>query len=266
MERIETGTTRERRTRILLLAGLWILFAAWFGYDGRVKYPAKNLEWATQKLPSHLAVEGITANPNVTEKNLAVFKHKVEKESATFSREELVELLGEPAAEDPEKGDMYFIGPAVYFRVKLTDGQFRYLDPVQWQDDVDDEKSPLHDEANLKTQRNYSVGLVVAAIVTLAYLAYVLRTRVVLDDDGLDYNGNRIPWDAMTSLDASRYATKGFVDLTYQRGNAQATLRLDNYKIDAFRPILTAICDRKGFGNFFAEDADDTSADSTQSG
>jgi hypothetical protein len=74
-----------------------------------------------------------------------------------------------------------------------------------------------------------------------------MRTRVVLDDNGLSYNRLHIPWEAMTGLRAKDYSRKYWVDLEYTAGDVTRSLRLDSFHIQQFNEVLAAICERKGF-------------------
>lgn len=246
MNRIETGTTGERWIRCLVFVGLCVVFGAWFAYDGWVNYPTKNLQWAMQKMPPQppgSPPPKATANPNVTVKNIVQIRARLADPEASLSRSQLISILGEPAGENPEKGELYFIGPAIFAQIKLEG------DVVRRPSDVQAEESREHGEAEINNQKRLAVILAVVAVIALIQLVRILTTRVILDDEGLNYNGRLVTWDAMCGLNAERYREKGWVDLEYRDGDETSTLRLDNYKVKAFKEIVNAICERKGFAN-----------------
>lgn len=76
-----------------------------------------------------------------------------------------------------------------------------------------------------------------------AYRAASLR--VAIDDDGVNYGGRLIAWDAIQSL--RDYNKKGWVDLYHTAYGAPKRLRLDNQKIADFNGVVDAIVERKGF-------------------
>jgi len=109
-------------------------------------------------------------------------------------------------------------------------------------------------EASIRGQKVFATLVGAVALVGLIQLIRIVRTRVVLDDEGLTYNGKLVRWEDMTALDSERYHEKGWVDLEYTANGAKTYLRIDNYKVKAFKEIVSAICERKGFPSPFGED------------
>jgi len=97
--RIESGTTGEHWWRSLIMVLMFGLFAVWFGYDGLIGYPAKNLEWAKKMLPQ---------KPDQLETNPLVTMDKQSQISAGMTIEKLESLLGQPALVQQKK--LVFIG------------------------------------------------------------------------------------------------------------------------------------------------------------
>ncbi len=264
MNRIESGPTGERVVRGLIYILFFGAFSLYFAYDGYIGYPKENLKVFVQRLPQPAQGQPITYDARVTKKNIAERVAPLLEQKRSLRREELVAILGEPAYEDkdtkPGVERLYFIGPAVRLDVELAGGQLLWpVGPNQW----DFSESVNRSEASLATQKLLAVLVGLATIVLIVHLFRVLTTRVALDDDGLNYNGKLIPWDRMTGLDAERYRTKGYVTLEYLDGDATRSLRFDSYHVKAFKEILTAICDRKGFANPLARPAEAAEADST---
>ena len=88
-----------------------------------------------------------------------------------------------------------------------------------------------------------AVGLLVAAV----RFATALKSRVVVDDSGIDVNGKfKIAWDNITGADDSKYE-KGFAKLTYkeQGGEEEKEYLIDRYMVDHFDELLDEISARR---------------------
>lgn len=244
MERIQTGTTGERKIRTAIFVAMMVVFAVFFYKDWKWGYAAKNLEKLKEKLPVTPA-KPVATNPAIMRINLEVLKKKIEEQRQSMTREEVQAALGEPAAEEMKEGKqyLYYIGPAVYATLVLSDGKLVY----HGKEVVLAEETTLHPEASIGQQGLFFKVLVVLSVLGMVQLIRVIRTNVVVDDEGLIYNGQKIAWDAMIALNSARYREKGWVDLEYKDGEETDTLRIDNYKVNAFRPVVSAICEKKGF-------------------
>ena len=241
MQRIESGTTGERKIRSGLFTLMCAVFAGYFYLDGWYRYPAQNREWAMQFLPQEAPRDQVVTSPRVTRRNLEALRARVFQPGQPVSRQELLERLGPPAYEAPD-GDLYFIGPAMFFHADLQAGQ---LVPAGWKNPV--VEGVKHTESDIRWNRWLAPILGVVVVISLIRLVRILRARAVLDDSGLTYGGKFVSWESMTGIDAGDYARKGWLDLRYTEGGQTRTLRLDNYEIREFRPIVAAICERKGF-------------------
>jgi hypothetical protein len=157
---IESGTTKDRRNRVLIMFVATLIFAAWFAYDGFVGYPKDNADLAEK------------------------------------------------------------------------------------------EKPPAHSREDILTQKIGACAFIALALLATVHLVRVLRTRIVLDDDGMRYNSRpTIGWGGMIALDSRLYESKGFVDLVYSTAGGEQRQRLDAYHVGRFEEIIDAICERKGFVN-----------------
>jgi len=110
--------------------------------------------------------------------------------------------------------------------------------------------NPKHSDAEIAIQKMLAGLCGAGAIYMIVAALRARRTRVVVDDEGLRINTRpMIPYDAMTALRSDRWKDKGWVDLTYDDGGRTRQVRLDSYRIEPCEPLITAICERKGFTN-----------------
>lgn len=233
---IESGTTKWWRNRHLMFLAMFFGFAAYFAYDGYYAWPAKNLKWAAQAMG--VSPETVQPNPRV---NMAAIRQLETdlKQRGSMAFSELVDRLqshlGEPNLS--RENEYWWVGPAMYVKAAIEDGKPQLAV----------EPSREHSESSIQGQKWFAGLLLAAGLIALLKLIHVLKTRIVLDEDGLRYNRRQIPWDAMTGLRKDDYARKGWVDLEYTGGGATRSLRLDSYHIEKFNEIVQAICERKGF-------------------
>lgn len=243
---IESGPTKERVVRTLLQFVLIAFFAAWFAYDGWIGYPKRNLR-------DHLDVTRAEAAEPLTEEDIrpliydtvsedrvAAANEAMKAGSADQIREALTKVFGAPPSFETDQAWFYF-GATLRLIIPMADG----LPTGKVM-----QRSTPESAASIATQKGLAVGLAVAAVGLGFFLARVARTRLVLDEAGLAYNQRPvIPWDAMRSLDTSRFNRKGQVDLIYDDGGAERRLRLDEYHLARFEEIVDELCARKGFAN-----------------
>jgi len=109
--RIESGATSDERIRVLVFFLMCLAFAGWFAYDGLVRYPAKNLDWALQALPEKPPAPQI--NPRATVADLKQLK-------AGMGYQHIESMLGEPALRQ-DRGLVY-IGPGAAATIRVRDG------------------------------------------------------------------------------------------------------------------------------------------------
>ncbi len=244
MTPIVSGTTVDRIVRTCAITLMVVLFCGWFLYDGHVAWPRENLEKAVQALepvPDELP----EMNDAVTPAAATALLEEMEQKRGTserLTRGDVEKRFGAPGWEQRKDGrvELYYFGSAGALRLQLrgevvADGAF-----------VDG----YHDHVELMTQLIFGYALLPFAAIMLIQLVRVLRTRVVLSDEGLRI-GRRptIPFEAMTGLDASAYRAKGYVVLKYQEQGRERQVRLDSYVIREFSTIVSEICRQRGFEN-----------------
>ncbi len=242
---IESGTTSDRRNRIIMSLGLLLLFGGWFAYDGFVSYPAKNMKWARQFLnsvPGMADRADLRTNPQARLDALRQVKQDM-------PLDDVKRLLGEPTFENGT--DYCYIGPASFGWYAVRDGKVAEIKRV--------EENSEPSEGDVRNNRYISAVLALVALGVFLHLIRVLRSRIVLDDAGLRIRGQTIGWGDMQGLDAREYARKGWIDL--QCAGSQS-VRLDGYEIDRFDEIVGEICNRKGFASPLAPPEDEARAGS----
>lgn len=250
---IQSGITSWWRNRHLLFLGMLLAFAGWFGYDGFIKYPAENRAWAAQAIG--ISASELQTNPLVTKSTIIEMNKELSGKAMTFEECRVIheKYLGKASY---QKGDQsWWVGPAMYLKLDPS-----YEAPpdstgqkARWRELVEPEASRR--EGQILGQKWWSLGIVILAGLIGLKLLFVMRTKVVLDEVGLQYNSKSISWEAMTGLRSDDYERKSWVDLEYTAGDVTRSIRLDSLHIDKFKEILTAICDRKGFKNPLPEAA-----------
>lgn len=232
---IVSPTTNERVVRTLLLTGMFAIFGGYFLYDGYVGYPKKNLQKAVEALqpvPDQLP----PIDPTMNKQRHAEIVAELKANPRTM-RADLVRRLGEPPWRNPAGDELRYFGPAGVIIVKLVG------DRVQDAVFQPGEKN----EAELLVQKVFGFGLSPVALFMILHLFRVIRTKVVLDDRVLAVRGRpEVPVDAITGFNAEQFAKKGFLDVSYAADGHERTLRLDDYVIRDFRPLVDELCRRTG--------------------
>lgn len=232
--RIESGLYPGQRNQMFIVLAVFAGFALWFARDGWLKYPAENLKWAQQQLPTR--VEGLQTNPQAMMANLSEVK-------PDMPEEQLRSLLGEPAL--VHEGTHWYVGPAAYAGYRVSGGKVAQVVKI--------EENRNHSESSIKWQKYIAIALGIGLLYYLINMIRTFKTRYVVDDDGLQVGSQRIAWDEMTGLDSSQFAKKDRVTLTYNQGGATRSVVLRSSHIDRFAPIVQTICERKGFTSPFAK-------------
>ncbi|MFQ5501641.1 MAG: hypothetical protein ACE5EQ_04995 [Phycisphaerae bacterium] len=239
--RIESGPKTERIVRTSLFLLLCAIFSGWFTYDGLVGYPSANFRELLEQLPpearSKVSVQDIYSS--VTAESLVDAQKAVRKIGRQQQRAAIESLYGGPPSYEDEQFAYYF-GPFYRVTLHLEGGKIRK---------VVGQKSPKSIQ-DCRFQKWLGGFLCVVSIVVLVILISIIRTRVVLDDDGLRFRGRKpVSWDAMRSLDDRRFRKKGRLDLIYADDNRDGRICLDEYHLAKFEEIVDEICSRKGFDN-----------------
>jgi len=247
--RIESGPTTERKVRSTLMLIMFSAFSAWFAYDGVYGYPRQNHEEFLKQIPAEerdkARMGPVYESVRFTEsRGHDATADRVQKALLSSSvgdrKKALFELFGgKPSYENADS--IHYFGPAYRVVVPLAGG-VPTTDPVAGRGQRKD--------TDILTQKILGGGLALFSTYLIWFVISVRRTRAVLDESGLAFNGiGPIGWDDMKSLDITRFARKGTVDLHYNDHGAERSLRLDEYYLAAFDDIIDAICARKGFEN-----------------
>ncbi|MBI5765009.1 MAG: hypothetical protein HZA51_15950 [Planctomycetes bacterium] len=239
---IESGPTTERKIRTTLLLLMVAVFSVWFAYDGFVGWPGQNQKEFLQIIPLDerpKAASGPTY-PHITEAEENGAREAM-KNAITSSqqRDALVKYFGGPPTYENAEGIHYF-GTVHRVMAKLEGGKVAEIVGRRGQ----------RSNYDLLFQKYLSGGLGVLALYLAWFVLRVRGTRLVLDENGLALNGvGPIGWDAMKSMDISRFQKKGWVELVYATDGSDRRLRLDEYHLARFDDIIDEICRRKGFEN-----------------
>lgn len=235
--RLESGPAAyDRNYHLIILVGCLAL-AAYFYYDYTIGYVKKNLAEARKQFMAHgwSDVDLATLKPTPTKPN---FDALVESQPTELAQ--VHEKLGEPfKREDSGSGIPVEYFASTYGMVTVPTFKGR-IDPARmkwtlWAKSKDEIRMQLY-------------CAIFALVVALYFLYRTYRAatlRAVIDDDGMTYGGQRIPFDDMARL--CDYSRKGWVDLYYQRGPQERRLRIDNQKIRRFDEIIDTLCEVKGF-------------------
>lgn len=242
---IQSGPTGERKVRSSLLFLMVLVFGLWFAYDGWIGYPGENYRENLDQLPTE---------QRETTKDLRVYD-SVNVDSSSSANQVIKKFRGQPATVRSKlealfggppsyetKDAMYYFGPA-----------YRVIIPLDF-DSTDDRnvlgRATEKSATDILFQKGLGIGLLIFAAYLFISVMRVRRTRLVLDESGLDYRGAEpITWESMRALDISNFSRKGHVDLVYDIDGTQRRLRLDEYHLEKFDEVIDEICARKGFEN-----------------
>jgi hypothetical protein len=98
------------------------------------------------------------------------------------------------------------------------------------------------------------LGYALSAVATASLIRFILllTMRVTLTRDGLKLPRRElIGFDSMTELVSDDFQATGKVVLKYGQADDPRCAILDGYLIAQWKPIVSAICERKGFHNPF---------------
>ncbi len=230
MTPIVSRTTTERIVRNSIFVAVFAGFAAFCWYDRYVRYPNQNLQNAIENLPVVLA-EAPPINRRVNKASA----ERIAPGKTTLA--ELQDWFGPPGWQHPDAPEIRYFGEGGVLSVR-TGGGAR-VESADWK------MSQHKGEAELRFQLIMALVLTPFSVGALAfYLVRVLGFRCELEDAGLKHPGHPvIPFSAMKAM---TYVKSGLYDLAYEKDGRQRTVRLDDYKIKAFDPIVEAICQQTG--------------------
>lgn len=225
MEPIISSTTGERIARTALFALVVPGFCAWSFWDGYVAYPRQNMTEAIATMGADVPDPPPVILDDLTEARVAEIE----------PRRPLGELEAELGTDAfRHEGKAYFFGPGGRLRVDVRGNR---ATRVEWVDGTHDEQF----------QKGMALVLSPFGLFCIFRLVRVVRTRVSLTEAGLQIGGRPpIPYEAMKGFSSERYRKTGWIELQYSIDGSDRKLRLDNYVIKEFRPIVEAICEKTG--------------------
>jgi len=224
-----------------------LAFAAYFFYDGKWGYLKKNRAEAAQRLPALIerSIDQVELGDSPTQADFEKLRADVQKVKASgrpATPEQVHQAFGAAVHkrhEGPGRTVEYFVSVYGCATVAIDNGRVNpgALAWTKW------------NKTKEQIQQQYYWGLIPLLIGLYAGLrAYRAMTlRVVIDEEGMTYAAQRIPFEAMTEL--RDYNRKGWVDLYHRTDAGQKRLRLDNQKVAKFDEITEAICQATGFEN-----------------
>lgn len=97
----------------------------------------------------------------------------------------------------------------------------------------------LYKKVDIVVQYAFGVALTIGGIAALGLLI-VSKNRTVSSDAEAYYaeNGQRVAFDAIRSIDKSKWDSKGIAVLIYQDGRREAKAVIDDYKFEGAEQIL----------------------------
>lgn len=243
--RLESGPANAERNWQLLRTIIFLGFALFFAYDGAIRWPNKNLREAETKLA---APTGPFKDSKVKVGDLGETPVKADFEALLRSKptsgEQVRKALGPPTF--TSGSDEYFMSRYGYAKVSLKDGR-PSLSPSDW-------TTWYKDKNQIREQFYWAIIPALPGLYFLWRLIKAVTLRVTIDDEGMVYGGQRIPFDNMVSL--RDYNPKGWIDLYHKLGEGEKKLRLDNEKVKLFDEVVAALCTAKGFRNEVQEYAE----------
>ncbi len=135
-----------------------------------------------------------------------------------------------PAAKDPSIKTFIMAAMFLGFGIWCWMDAANYPPPKAW------------DLANINEAAGYAfnhwtpfITLPLGAL--FAFLGFrAIRRVLIADADGIGYQGSdKLPWDQITAMDASKLKGKGILTLEYKSG---AKLVLDSWKLQNFRDMV----------------------------
>ncbi len=253
---LESGPAAGERNWQLLILVFFVGFGLYFLYDWKIGWPNANHKAALKKMPQKFEdpslaeeeAERIWAELGETPTRADL--QTLDTADVTSLRA-IEERLGAPTRTG--NGKAYFASRFGVLTVEANGDRVRDKGWEKWARDRDEIEGQLY----------WSFLPFALALFPLRNLIQAVRLRVVLDDDGMNYAGERIPYSAIRSV--RDYNKKGWVDVYYEKDGVEKKQRLDNQKVARFDEIVAAICEVKEFENPIlagqAADSDDHDRD-----
>jgi hypothetical protein len=233
---LESGPAKGDRNYFVFITVLCIAFAGWFVYDGAIGWLKKNREEARKFLTGKLGADKLppALAERPTDKDFDALKAEAPLQPAV-----VIERWGAPLHTQRDGSNVIEIYASDYGMAEIPSR----LDRIAW------DQAKWTDWYKTKAQigEQYYWALIpgLGAVYALFRVYRAASLRVVIDEQGMDYAGQRISFDQMVSL--RDYSPKGWVDLYHTAEGPQRKLRLDNQKVARFDDVIEVICMKKGF-------------------
>jgi hypothetical protein len=236
MSDIHSRVTLEQIVRRGILIAMVLIFCAYFAYDGYLGYPHRNLKHLKKARPDLVPVDDPSINWAVTTEAT----RQIEAEDLK-RLSDVIERIGQPDHRSEDGSEVFYFGPAVVLKLSVFGDNEIIMG-------MERKPAELKSEFELRVQKTLALILAVVAIPLLIQYVRVLTFTTRLTDKGIKVSGSPfVPFDAMASMDTSRFNDKGRVDIAYSLDGSPGRLRLDEYWIREFPAVMGEICRRTGF-------------------
>ncbi|MCA9244839.1 MAG: hypothetical protein KDA32_12835 [Phycisphaerales bacterium] len=235
---VESGPATGDRNYYAILTLFFAAFLVWFVKDGVVGWPSKNITEARKLLVQYPIPDSVVAALETDEVPVKPDFEGAKKAKLGTVRE-VRERLGQPdkSVEADGLATDYYVSKYGLGTVQSRAGAVTVIDWQTW----------YKTKEEINAQFTFAGICGVIMLLPLYRLVRAMMVRATVDDNGLTYCGNPIPFSEMTSL--RDYNKKGWVDLYYDRDGAERKLRLDNVKVAKFDEIIDALCQAKGYAD-----------------
>jgi hypothetical protein len=195
-----------------LMVLLFTVFALWFYYDGKVKWPEDNRIKA--------------AYDDFVEQMLPAFDKLVGEEEME------VEAWKVHAAEN---------GWSDYLREDGSPGKWvTYAASRGWPA----KKPKGHSQEDIDGQFRWSAGCATLAVLILGYLLVNLRKTIAADDEAyITPAGKRVLFSEIFEVDKRKWEDKGLASIRFREADGNGRVALDDLKYDGAQRILDRIID-----------------------
>ncbi len=237
MDTIVSPQTTDRIVRTLLRAVLFTVFVTWFLYDGFVGWPADNLKKAAEKLdpaPDQLPAMVEQLTPDLAGEIQADISEN------RRIRSQIIEKLGQPGWQSEKHDEIVYFGQTGSLKLTLRGD---LVTSAEFTDGV-------HSSSDLTVQKYIGFILVPIALWQLLGFLFALTGRTTLTETELKLQNQKpIPLNTIKNIDATLFNKKGIVELTCNDNNQDKQVKIDDYRIRHFRPIVEGICKQTNLKN-----------------
>ena len=236
---LESGPARGDRIFWGFFFAMCVAVSLWFVYDGSSGWPKKNRKHATDQLRDLIGPEA-AAKVELRDAPTREDFEALANGKPTWIKD-VTEALGESSFQKTQQRETIYYWATEYgLGVVPTAGGRITRQRMEW-------KTWYKSRSELQQQYMWAAVAGLVGLFALRKLILASTLRVKMDDEGMQYNRQRIPYEAMTAL--ANFSPKGWVDVLYTENGREQKLRLDNQKVARYREIIELICQKKGFSN-----------------